>query len=110
MDIRQVLNNLYPGVYAGPMSGTGNTYKQFADHWPAGNGPVPTEAAMEAEWAIIQAEDAALKTDDQIMAEIDALIPGSTNAGMKSLIKAVAFELFKKDENALKRHGVNIER
>lgn len=110
MDIRIVLGQLYPGLYTGPMSGTGKTYKEFAPHWPAENGPVPTEAKMKAEWKKIEAVEAAKKDDAEIEADIDALLAGVADTNTRKILKALMFETFMRDEGALKRHGVNIER
>ena len=108
MDIPQVLEKLHPGKSWGSESGSSSTYIALAKQWPTElNGPVPTEAEMEATWTQIEADRPAKKTKAAVEGEIDTFLTGA--GGTKKALKALLFEVFRNNPGRLKEHGINIE-
>ena len=108
MDIPQVLARLHPGKYGGPMASSSSGYGDFSEHWPTEiNGPVPTEAEMEAVWTQIEADRPVKKTKVEVEGEIDTFLNGA--GGTKKALKLLLFEVFRSTPGRLKEHGINIE-
>lgn len=109
MDIPRVLSRIRPGLHQGNMAHTGRTYEEFAPYWPVHtNGPVPTKQEMEAEWAKIEAEDAAKPTEAQTLAKIDSEFSGQGGPGnVQKHLKILMTQAFRADPDGfIKRHGL----
>lgn len=107
MDIPRVLEVLHPNLEWGNHAGSAHSYAAFANHWPPGNPPIPTEQAMLDQWAIIQAEDA---TKPQDATELEARLNTYINnpAKAQEVLVAYLLDAYKNNPGRIDDLGLSI--
>lgn len=107
MDIPRVLEVLHPTLEWGAHAGSAHAYAAFAATWPPGNPPIPTEAAMLLEWAIIQASDAA---DPQDTAELETRLNAyiTNPAKAQEVLVAYLLDAYKSNPGRITDLGLSI--
>ena len=107
MDIPRVLERLHPGLRWGDQASTSNTYAELKEDWPEDNPKLSSPGKMQDEWAIIEAEDAALPSKADARARVDSHI-GNSVPKMRAIVALLLEEKLKIDPGFLKRNGIDI--